>query len=74
MPYTTCPGCDEEIYIPTAPRLGDVIVCRTCEADLEVVSIRPLELDWREEEDDREDDDEDLDSEDDDGDDDDDDR
>lgn len=46
MPYTICPGCDEDIYIPKRPRLGDIITCRSCEAELEVVSTNPLELDF----------------------------
>ena len=58
MPYTTCPACDDEIYLPKKPRLGAVVTCGSCGADFEVVSEDPLELDWLEEEDeDLEDDD-----------------
>ena len=56
MPYTTCPGCDDEMYIPGRPRVGTFVTCKTCEAELEVVEVNPLELDWRQMDDDDDDD------------------
>jgi len=61
MPYAVCPGCDEEIYVPVA-RLGTKVVCRSCNAELEVVESGPIELDWAYDDDDEDwdDDDEDF--------------
>ena len=59
MPYTMCPGCEGEVYIPGKPTLGQRVVCSDCNAELEVISANPLELDWLEEEgEDEEDEDE----------------
>ncbi|MGI6368839.1 MAG: hypothetical protein ACOX2L_10895 [Anaerolineae bacterium] len=64
MPYAACPGCDQNIHLRRTPKLGDIVYCDNCEADLEVVNLNPLELDWPweededEEEDDYQDDDE----------------
>lgn len=61
MPYAACPGCDQNIYLRHNPKLGDIVYCDNCEADLEVVNLNPIELDWpwEEEEDEEEFDEED---------------
>ncbi len=41
-----CPDCDETIRPRTTPRIGQKITCSTCDAELEVVGINPLELEW----------------------------
>jgi hypothetical protein len=46
MPYATCPGCDENIFVSARLREGDTVRCSHCDAELEVVSTSPLELDW----------------------------
>lgn len=74
MPYAVCPACDEDIHLPTRPRMSSILFCPSCEVELQVVSTNPLELDWHidDEDDDEEegyvygDDDESLDDEDDD--------
>ena len=55
MPYIVCPGCDEEFYVPRKLKLGDNLTCRSCDAELEVVSVDPVEVDWALEEDDSDD-------------------
>lgn len=50
MPSAICPECDHDISL-TAPKEGMKVVCPRCEAELEVVSLHPLELDWVYEED-----------------------
>lgn len=46
MPYAVCPECDEDILIPGKVRLGQRLVCERCGAQLEVVDLDPIELDW----------------------------
>ena len=42
-----CPECDEEIDFSQAkPKVGLKFSCPHCEANLEVISIDPLKLDW----------------------------
>jgi len=41
-----CPACQTVIRFETSPELGSFIVCEECEAELEVISLRPLKLSW----------------------------
>jgi len=46
VPDAYCPDCDEKIVIQPEPRLGQRLNCPYCDADLEVINVDPLELDW----------------------------
>ncbi|GIV77857.1 hypothetical protein FKZ61_001635 [Litorilinea aerophila] len=59
MATARCIECDEEIELGTRVRLGLQVTCENCGAELEVVSVNPLELDWAYEEDEEWDEDED---------------
>jgi alpha-aminoadipate carrier protein LysW len=54
-----CPDCGERIALELPVRRGDLVNCPNCEAELEVISTDPVELDWvyEEWEDEEEDDD-----------------
>lgn len=45
MATTFCPNCDEKIILDK-PKLGQLVVCPGCGTELEVVSLKPLELDF----------------------------
>ncbi|MCB0880329.1 MAG: lysine biosynthesis protein LysW [Thermoleophilia bacterium] len=47
----TCPVCDEDIELDDDIELSEVVVCQSCEREVEVVSLDPLTLvEWEEEE------------------------
>jgi Zn-finger nucleic acid-binding protein len=46
MPSAFCPDCDEEIIMNPRATLGQKLNCPHCEAELEVISVEPLEFDW----------------------------
>ncbi len=46
MAVAFCPECDEGIALGTKPFEGQRVTCRSCGADLEVIGLKPLELDW----------------------------
>jgi lysine biosynthesis protein LysW len=47
----TCPVCDEDVELADDIELSEVVVCQSCERELEVVSLDPLTLvEWEEEE------------------------
>lgn len=46
MATALCPDCGQKIVIGPKPKKGQWVSCPHCNADLEIVSIRPLELDW----------------------------
>ena len=46
MQTAFCPECEEKITLNPHARLGQTLICPGCEADLEVISIKPLEFDW----------------------------
>ena len=46
MSSAYCPDCDEKITLNPKPRVGRRFTCPHCDAELEVISTDPLELDW----------------------------
>jgi lysine biosynthesis protein LysW len=61
-----CPDCDEEIDLGPSPKEGQKVTCPSCDVELEVISVDPLELGWDLEtfDDDGDDDDDDWDDDD----------
>lgn len=41
-----CPDCEYEIRFDAIPNHGERVTCPECWADLRVVSVDPLELEW----------------------------
>jgi lysine biosynthesis protein LysW len=46
MEVVNCISCDEPIRMPQAPKMGMLVTCADCGAELEIVWLDPLELDW----------------------------
>jgi lysine biosynthesis protein LysW len=46
MARAYCPDCDERIVFNPTPGIGKRLICPHCDADLEVISVDPVELDW----------------------------
>ena len=48
MPVTICPECEVEIDFgdPVAVKVGDRAICPECDIELEVISAKPLTLDY----------------------------
>jgi len=42
----TCPDCGEKIILKGIIHVGLGVPCPNCEAELEVVQMMPVELDW----------------------------
>jgi len=38
--------CGAKVSVASNAKEGDIVFCDACDAELEVVSIKPLELDW----------------------------
>ena len=41
MPTSSCPECEEEVYVDAESEQGDVVSCDECGVDLEVVGLGP---------------------------------
>jgi alpha-aminoadipate carrier protein LysW len=46
MEAVNCLSCDEDIRISRPPKIGMLVTCAECGAELEIVWLDPLELDW----------------------------
>jgi alpha-aminoadipate carrier protein LysW len=46
MEFAKCISCSEDIRLPKPPKIGMLVTCAECGAELEVVWLNPLELDW----------------------------
>ncbi len=42
----TCPDCGRKVQLWAQPQVGEEVICPHCEAELEVVALDPVELDW----------------------------
>ena len=57
MTLVECISCGTEINFSAQPKMGALVTCRDCDAQLEVVWLDPVELDWPYDEDEFDDDD-----------------
>ena len=46
MVVACCPDCDGDIMLSPTPKVGKALTCPHCGADLEVIGVDPVELDW----------------------------
>jgi hypothetical protein len=46
MAFAYCLDCGSRIYLGQKPWVGQPAFCERCEADLEVIGLNPLEIDW----------------------------
>jgi lysine biosynthesis protein LysW len=46
MAVAFCPECEQGVKLGTNPQEGQKVSCPECGANLEVISLSPLELDW----------------------------
>ena len=46
MDTVKCMDCESEITFRTAPKTGMMVTCSQCGAELQVVWLDPLEVDW----------------------------
>jgi lysine biosynthesis protein LysW len=57
MALAECISCGSDIKIAGRPKMGLQVRCPDCDAELEVVWLDPLELDWPFDDEDYDDDD-----------------
>lgn len=46
MADAKCPMCGATVDVSETRKLGDIVFCDQCDAELEIVSLKPIELDW----------------------------
>jgi lysine biosynthesis protein LysW len=46
MTDAKCPMCGATVQVSEKKKLGDIVFCDQCDAELEIVSLKPIELDW----------------------------
>jgi hypothetical protein len=46
MAIAFCPDCEAPVQLGERPKVGQRVTCRGCGAELEVIEVSPLELDW----------------------------
>ncbi|MFH1636492.1 MAG: hypothetical protein ABIG63_21125 [Chloroflexota bacterium] len=61
METAECISCEEKITFQIEPKMGQLVTCPKCDAQLEVVWLDPIELDWPFDDDEYDDDDDDND-------------
>ncbi|MCB0074583.1 MAG: hypothetical protein KDE20_24125 [Caldilineaceae bacterium] len=46
MPHVYCLDCDRKIILHTDVRVGDQVICSSCDAEFQIVNLTPVEIDW----------------------------
>lgn len=46
QPGGACPECDADVAFESRPEYGALVRCPLCQAQLVVIGLRPIELDW----------------------------
>jgi len=46
MNEAVCPSCNAQVSVKGTPKIGLHVTCKSCDTELEVVWLDPLELDW----------------------------
>ena len=46
MPHVFCLDCDRKIILHSDVRVGDQVTCSSCDAEFQLISIDPLEIEW----------------------------
>jgi lysine biosynthesis protein LysW len=46
MTEAICPSCAAPVTVKGVPKIGLTVTCGSCDTELEVVWLDPLELDW----------------------------
>ncbi|MDA1338083.1 MAG: lysine biosynthesis protein LysW [bacterium] len=45
MSQVNCPDCSKSVSLPDNTEVGDVLVCDSCEVELEVTNLEPTQVD-----------------------------
>jgi lysine biosynthesis protein LysW len=46
MAIAICPSCGDDIKLSGRLKIGSEVICPRCDAELEVIDLDPIELDW----------------------------
>jgi lysine biosynthesis protein LysW len=46
MNEAACPSCNANVSVKGTPKIGVHVTCKSCDTELEIVWLDPLELDW----------------------------
>lgn len=41
---STCPDCTQNVAVPADVRVSSIVVCPSCQGELEVIGVQPTEL------------------------------
>lgn len=46
-----CLACDDDIYIGQNPKIGFYVTCNSCDAEFQITDLKPVLIDWPDEDD-----------------------
>lgn len=46
MNESVCPSCGAQVIVKGTPKIGAHVTCKSCDTEIEVVWLDPLELDF----------------------------
>ena len=46
-----CLACEDEIFVGRDSKIGSYIYCNTCDAEFQIIDIKPVLIDWPDDDD-----------------------
>ena len=41
-----CLACEEDVYVGLNPRIGNYIICSSCDSEFQIIDLKPVMIDW----------------------------
>ena len=41
-----CLACNDDVYIGSSPKIGNYVICNSCDAEFVIIDLEPVLIDW----------------------------
>ena len=46
-----CLACDEDVYVGHNPKIGNYVICNSCDSEFQIIDLKPVMIDWPDDDD-----------------------
>jgi hypothetical protein len=44
-----CLACEDDVYIGRNPKIGNYVICNSCDSEFQIIDLEPIMIDWPDE-------------------------